>query len=163
MSCSLASLQLLCPKESRSLPTYIELAKPEMTVGRKRNCDVVLVDNDLLPKLISRIHAKLLMSAEVWKVVDNNSTNGVLVNSYKVAEQVLQHGDILHFGGGTGIGVGAIQPYLDNSKAISYRFQLPNHKYQVLLQTSTPCVLRVEPRFFECRTTTCRHQAKKEK
>ena len=138
----LATLSLIEPKQSKTLPALIKLTKPEITVGRKKTCDVVLVDNLLLPKMISRVHANLVSvkcSAHgdmVWKVIDNNSTNGVLVNRVKVHEQILKDGDIVHFGGGTGINISDVQRYLGNCKAIAYSFRVSAPKVRVLVSSS---------------------------
>ena len=55
-----ATLSLIEPRQSTTLPAVINLIKPEITVGRRKTCDVVLVDNKLLPNMISRVHANLV-------------------------------------------------------------------------------------------------------
>ena len=81
-----ATLSLIEPRQSTTLPAVINLIKPEITVGRRETCDVVLVDNKLLPNMISRVHANLVSvkcSANgdmAWKVIDKGSTNGVFTS-----------------------------------------------------------------------------------
>ncbi|MHB8532181.1 MAG: FhaA domain-containing protein [Solirubrobacteraceae bacterium] len=50
------------------------------TVGRSRNCDVVLEDTG-----VSRRHAELRPGPEGWMIEDLGSTNGVLVNGIQIA------------------------------------------------------------------------------
>jgi hypothetical protein len=64
------------------------------TVGRSRNCDIVLDDTG-----ISRRHAELRPGPDGWTVEDLGSTNGVRVNGLTVAgAHPLDAGDRLEFG-----------------------------------------------------------------
>lgn len=123
----MAFLQLITPKSSKSLPSMVELDQDEMLVGRKKNCHIVLADDTLIPKMISRLHARITRKLQnerlQWTLTDNNSTNGCLVNSTKISTQALAHGDMVHFGGGTGVSVGEKQCKLDHSQAVAYVFQ----------------------------------------
>lgn len=53
----------------------------ELTIGRDRNCNVVL--NDFMA---SRKHASLIHKPDGWYIADNNSTNGVAVNNSQIDE-----------------------------------------------------------------------------
>ncbi|HEY0516432.1 MAG TPA: DUF3662 and FHA domain-containing protein [Solirubrobacteraceae bacterium] len=64
------------------------------TVGRSRNCDVVLEDSG-----VSRRHAELRPGPEGWTIEDLGSTNGVLVNGIQIAgPHPLEQGDRIELG-----------------------------------------------------------------
>jgi hypothetical protein len=64
------------------------------TIGRSRDCDVVLDDTG-----ISRRHAEIRPAADGWEVEDLGSTNGVLVNGVPIdGPHDLQPGDRIEFG-----------------------------------------------------------------
>jgi hypothetical protein len=64
------------------------------TIGRSRECDVVLDDAG-----ISRLHAELRPSATGWTIEDRGSTNGVRVNGERVpGARLLQAGDRVELG-----------------------------------------------------------------
>lgn len=69
------------------------LAGERMTIGRSRDCDVVIDDPN-----VSRTHAELRKTIEGWLVVDLGSTNGVKVNGRRVHEEVLRPGDSITLG-----------------------------------------------------------------
>jgi len=53
----------------------VKLDKPVLTVGRAENCDIVLSS-----ALVSRQHARLLVTADGVSIEDLGSRNGVLIN-----------------------------------------------------------------------------------
>jgi hypothetical protein len=64
------------------------------TVGRSRDCDIVLEDAG-----ISRRHADIRPGAESWSITDLNSTNGVLLNGRPArGTQPLAPGDRIELG-----------------------------------------------------------------
>ncbi len=65
------------------------------TIGRSRDCDVVLADAN-----VSRRHAEVLPAAAgAWTVADLGSTNGVLVNGRRIAgAELLTAGDRIALG-----------------------------------------------------------------
>jgi predicted component of type VI protein secretion system len=64
------------------------------TVGRSRDCDIVLEDAG-----ISRRHADIRPGAEGWSITDLNSTNGVLLNGRPArGTQPLAPGDRIELG-----------------------------------------------------------------
>jgi hypothetical protein len=64
------------------------------TVGRSRDCDVVLEDAG-----ISRRHAEIRPAADGWSISDLNSTNGVLLNGRLArGTQPLASGDRIELG-----------------------------------------------------------------
>jgi pSer/pThr/pTyr-binding forkhead associated (FHA) protein len=73
---------------------FVELAQPEVLVGRHSSADVRLPLPD-----VSRRHCRFVFSGDVWQVFDLQSLNGVLVNGAKVEGAVLHQGDTLRIGG----------------------------------------------------------------
>ena len=69
------------------------LFKRRLTIGRTKSNDI-----KLSAASISRRHAAILTDDEVTRIVDRNSSNGVYVNSRRVAEHVLQRGDRIRIG-----------------------------------------------------------------
>lgn len=67
-----------------------------ISVGRARNCDVVL----RFPS-VSKVHAQLLVDGPRWALIDLDSSNGTLINGVRVITRKrhpLQLGDRLQFG-----------------------------------------------------------------
>ncbi len=71
----------------------IEVLKDQTMVGRDPGCEIVVTDGS-----VSRRHARLERRGGEWWVVDQGSANGTYVNSLRVAEQALRHGQELRFG-----------------------------------------------------------------
>ena len=64
------------------------------TIGRSRDCDVVLEDSG-----ISRHHAEIRPTAEGWEIEDLGSTNGIVVNGLQVrGREPLHGGEVIAFG-----------------------------------------------------------------
>ena len=53
--------------------------KHEVTIGRENNCDIVLEHIS-----ISKQHARIVLRNNTYYVMDNNSTNGIIVNGRRV-------------------------------------------------------------------------------
>ena len=68
----------------------VELHRDRLSIGRLSYNDIVLP----YPQ-ISRQHAELRLVGSDWWVADLNSTNGVQINSSRVQEHVLAHGDMV--------------------------------------------------------------------
>lgn len=79
-----------------------------ITFGRSPDCDVFL-DSQKFQNLISRKHAVVRFSTEdnAWVVEDQNSTNGILINSIKKQRSVLTPGDTLWFARAAGTPIGS--------------------------------------------------------
>jgi Protein of unknown function (DUF3662)/Inner membrane component of T3SS, cytoplasmic domain len=72
----------------------LPLAAQGATIGRSRDCDIVLDDAG-----ISRRHAEIRPGAEGWTVADLGSTNGVRLNGRAVrGARALQAGDRVELG-----------------------------------------------------------------
>lgn len=69
------------------------LFKDRLTVGRSSHNDI-----QLNAQYVSRRHAVIVTESDGTKIVDWGSKNGVFVNEMRVAEQRLQHGDIVTIG-----------------------------------------------------------------
>jgi pSer/pThr/pTyr-binding forkhead associated (FHA) protein len=71
----------------------IPLAKPQVTIGRKMDNDVV-IDN----LAVSGHHARVVEENGTYFVEDTGSTNGTFVNEAKIQKQRLQSGDQIRVG-----------------------------------------------------------------
>ena len=72
----------------------LQLAKPELFIGRDISNDVVIADAD-----ISRKHARLVLQGEGYLLEDLGSTNGTFLNGERLtAPQTLQPGDLIRLG-----------------------------------------------------------------
>ena len=71
----------------------IDVLKDQSMVGRDPSCEVVVTDGS-----VSRRHARLERRGPGWWVVDQGSANGTYLNSLRIAEQELRHGQELRFG-----------------------------------------------------------------
>ena len=68
-----------------------EIIKPSVSIGRDVNSNDFYVDN---PNM-SRTHFVISFKENTYKILDSNSTNGMIVNGYKLKESVLKNGDII--------------------------------------------------------------------
>ncbi len=73
--------------------TVLELGSDDLTVGRSPECDIFL--NDMT---VSREHARILSTPDGYRIVDDNSYNGVWLNNESVSEAKLHAGDIVQIG-----------------------------------------------------------------
>jgi diguanylate cyclase (GGDEF)-like protein len=72
----------------------ILLNKDEITIGRTTNMDLCLEQNR-----VSRMHAVIQrVNEQQFILIDNNSTNGTLVNSKEIKKAVLEDQDIITIG-----------------------------------------------------------------
>src|SRR5262245_12087529 len=71
----------------------VDVVKDQSVVGRDPSCEIVGADGS-----VSRRHARLERRAGAWWVVDQGSANGTYLNSLRIAEQALKHGQELRFG-----------------------------------------------------------------
>jgi len=78
-------------------PSLVHL-RDRMLVGRGESNDIIL-ESKLTPQMISRCHAEVLCENGAYKVIDNRSTNGIVVNGQQVCVvETLKNGDIITFG-----------------------------------------------------------------
>jgi DNA-binding SARP family transcriptional activator len=64
------------------------LSRPVTTIGRRRDRDIVVADDD-----VSRTHAEIRTAAGGFVLVDTGSTNGTHANGARITEHVLSDGD----------------------------------------------------------------------
>ena len=69
------------------------LFKNRLTIGRTQQNDI-----QLKAQYISRRHAVITTEGDAARVIDWGSKNGVYVNSRRVSEHFLKHGDIVTIG-----------------------------------------------------------------
>ena len=84
-------LRLLVSTMSSSHEYVID--KPETTLGASDDNDVVLKDGT-----VSRHHALLYYNGETFGIRDLNSTNGIVMNGFKVKDLLLRNGDTVSLG-----------------------------------------------------------------
>jgi pSer/pThr/pTyr-binding forkhead associated (FHA) protein len=78
------------PCDELRLPVTRRVA---LTIGRAGDCDYVVDE-----PTVSRHHALLRRTPEGWAVYDTGSTNGTLVNGWRIDEAALRPGDELTIG-----------------------------------------------------------------
>lgn len=71
----------------------IALDKPQVTIGRKMDNDVV-IDN----LAVSGYHARIVEESGTYFIEDTGSTNGTYLNDIKITKQRLQSGDQIRVG-----------------------------------------------------------------
>lgn len=73
-----------------------ELETGFLTIGRSENCSIKF--DPLTEKIASKQHAFIEAKPDGFYLIDNQSTNGTLVNGQKVQSIKLNNGDIIQFG-----------------------------------------------------------------
>lgn len=68
-----------------------EINLPVTTVGRDEKSNIICIPN----KNISRNHFSIIFSNDKYTIVDNKSTNGMIINGYKLNNSQLKNGDII--------------------------------------------------------------------
>jgi hypothetical protein len=71
----------------------VTIDKPVYTIGRRSTADLQVAGAD-----ISRDHAEILQSGELYRVHDKGSRYGTFVNGEEVIERELNHGDRIRLG-----------------------------------------------------------------
>lgn len=69
---------------------YFALNKELLTIGRTNENDISIADGSVSSK-----HAKIIKDGAIYKIIDNNSTNGTYVNDQKIIEHILKNNDII--------------------------------------------------------------------
>ncbi|HSA23313.1 MAG TPA: FHA domain-containing protein [Myxococcota bacterium] len=69
------------------------LDKSEMTIGRTEDNDIVVAHRSVFSR-----HAKIVHDAGVYRIVDMDSANGVLVNGEEYARVDIRKGDVIELG-----------------------------------------------------------------
>lgn len=84
-----ARLVVSWPAGSREVP----LRATAMTLGRDPDNDIVID-----AEVVSRRHARIVGSADVWTITDLGSTNGLCIDGHLVQNRLLQPGDVVEIG-----------------------------------------------------------------
>ena len=71
--------------------TKFEINNPTITVGRDKGSNSICIANNNM----SRNHFSIVFENNGYKVIDNNSTNGILLNGRKIKEAALDNADII--------------------------------------------------------------------
>ena len=90
---SLGSFPILKISNSGEELQY-EINTPHVKVGREEATNTICVPN----KNMSRNHFSIIYSERNYSIKDHNSTNGVIVNGYKIKDAILNNGDIIQIG-----------------------------------------------------------------
>lgn len=80
-------------KHQGSIVKECVVTKPEFTIGRKPDNDLVIED-----AAVSGHHAKIVQVQSVFFIEDLKSTNGTFVNGHKFDRKQLQDADVVTFG-----------------------------------------------------------------
>lgn len=67
----------------RSVPLS---GQQELSIGREESCDITLPHSS-----VSKYHAKIVHESNEWYIIDNGSTNGVIVNNKRITGKVKLH------------------------------------------------------------------------
>jgi pSer/pThr/pTyr-binding forkhead associated (FHA) protein len=71
----------------------LTIDKPRIIIGRSDHNDLRVNS-----RFVSRNHAMLIRNGNATFLMDLNSTNGTIVNSRRISNQVLMHNDIISLG-----------------------------------------------------------------
>ncbi len=71
----------------------IDVTQDVVTLGKSRQCDVVLPDES-----VSRAHAEIRRQDDAYRVMDQQSTNGMFIGGVRVTDGFLKPGDVLALG-----------------------------------------------------------------
>ncbi len=78
----------------RSALGAVDCTSGDVTIGRGDGCTLIIQDDK-----VSRTHARVQRRGEGWRIIDNDSTNGVFCNDRRVqGEQRLEDGDRVRVG-----------------------------------------------------------------
>lgn len=84
--------RLILTRDGKTL-TQLTINQPRVIIGRSAHSDMQ-VDS----RFVSRHHAMLIRNGNSTLLMDLNSTNGTVVNSRRISNQVLMHNDIISLG-----------------------------------------------------------------
>ena len=84
--------RLILTKDGKTL-SQLTINQPRVIIGRSAHSDLQ-VDS----RFVSRHHAMLIRNGNSTLLMDLNSTNGTIVNSRRISNQILMHNDIISLG-----------------------------------------------------------------
>jgi hypothetical protein len=71
----------------------VDVTSETSLVGRDPTCEIIVSDGS-----VSRRHARIERRGDEWAVVDQGSANGTFLDSQRIVESTLRHGQELRFG-----------------------------------------------------------------
>lgn len=80
---------LICRKKGHNVIDLNDFKKNEITFGRSKTNDICIDEN-----IVSGHHGKFILE-DGLKIVDNNSTNGLIINGEQKSEAMLSNGDAI--------------------------------------------------------------------
>ena len=92
---ALGAFPILKYIDSKKTNSY-EINKPSMSVGRDESNDI-----HILNPSISRTHFTIIFEASNYTILDNESTNGMIINGYKLKKSTLKNGDVIEIADAT--------------------------------------------------------------
>ncbi len=85
-------LKFIDSKNSNSF----EINRPKISVGRDESNDIHIMNPN-----ISRKHFTIYFESSNYIIKDNNSTNGMIINGYKLKKSTLKNGDVIEIADAT--------------------------------------------------------------
>ena len=68
-----------------------QISKPIIKIGRDKLSNDICITNNY----ISRNHFSIVFNNNQYKIIDNNSNNGLKLNGMTIKESVIKHADII--------------------------------------------------------------------
>tara|TARA_B110000977_G_scaffold196530_1_gene277069 strand:+ start:1200 stop:2798 length:1599 start_codon:yes stop_codon:yes gene_type:complete len=93
---ALGDFPILKFSDSKNSDSF-EINKPFMSFGRDKKSNDIHISN----VNISRTHFSIVFKTSNYMVLDNDSTNGMIINGYKLKNSPLKHGDIIEIADAT--------------------------------------------------------------
>ena len=93
---SLGSFPILKFSDSNTSDSF-EINKPKLSFGRDKNANDIHISN----LNMSRTHFSIVFKDSNYMILDNDSTNGMIINGYKLKNSLLKHGDIIEIADAT--------------------------------------------------------------
>ena len=93
---SLGNFPILKFSDSKNSDSF-EINKPNMSFGRDKNINDFHIQNSN----ISKKHFIIEFKSSSYMILDNNSTNGMIINGYKLKSSPLKNGDVIEIADAT--------------------------------------------------------------
>ena len=93
---SIGNFPILKFKDSSSSESY-EINKPCISFGRDKKSNDIHISNINM----SRSHFSIIFKDSNYLILDNDSTNGMIINGYKLKTSILKNGDVIEIADAT--------------------------------------------------------------
>ena len=90
---SLNPHSLLVEQNLGQISQVIQVGHRDLIVGRSVECDITIAD-----PLVSRRHARLILTPPGGRIIDLESDNGTFVNGQRIIDSALSEGDLIEMG-----------------------------------------------------------------